>query len=436
MLVGYVDWWLAGHFLQEAPFLAAMSLMVYVLWLIPSMFSAVAIGATALVARFVGAKDSTMAMRICHQAILIGIAMAVVATLITAWGGPRFVHAMQLQGDAAFLANRYLWILVPIVPAIMVEQVGIACLRGAGDTVSGFVVKAIVVAINIVVSTVLVIGWGPLPPLGWDGLAIGTAVGHGVGGLLIAGLLLMGRAGLKVRWRQLVPDVPMIWRLLRIGIPGGLDMAVILFCHLVFVAIINRLGTLAAAAHGLGVTIESMAYLPGSAFQVAAMTMTGQMLGARDPRRAVQSALAASVAGGALMVAAGIVFYVAPETLTAFFTGNSQSPTALATVPLLKIVSWTMPSLALVMILSGALRGAGDTRWPLAISLVGFFGLRLPGAAWLAWESVTVPGLGWEVAGWGLGVTGAWYAMLIDTVVRSILFVWRFAHGGWKKTDV
>ena len=436
VLVGYTDWWLAGHYLQDAPYLAAMGLIAYVLWLLPSMFAAVAIGATALVARFVGAGQWSLAVLASNQAVTVGLVMGVLATVATAWGGPYFVYAMQLEGEAASLAIRYLWVLVPVVPAIMIEQVGIACLRGAGDTVSGFVVKTIVVAINVAVSMSLVIGWGPIPRLGWDGLAIGTAVGHGVGGLLICCLLLVGRAGLTLRVRQLWPDAMLIWRLLRIGIPGGIDTAVILTCHMAFVAIINRIGTLAAAAHGMGVTIESLAYLPGTAFQVAAMTLTGQALGARDPRRAVYSALSTFAVGGALMVAAGFVFYCAPEALTAFFTGTDDSPTARATVPLLRIVAWAMPSLAVVMILTGALRGAGDTRWTLAISLVGFFCVRLPGACWLAWDSVPLPGTGLELPGWGWGVAGAWYAMLADNLVRSLLVVWRFAHGGWKWIEV
>ena len=436
MLVGYTDWWLAGHYLKEAPYLAAMGLIAYVLWLLPSMFAAVAIGATALIARLVGADQQSLAEKVSNQAMTIGLVLSILATAATAWGGPYFVYAMQLQDEAARLAIRYLWILTPVVPAIMLEQVGIACLRGAGDTVTGFITKTIVVAINVAVSMSLIIGWGPIQPLGWEGLAIGTAVGHGVGGVLIVSCLLAGRAGLTLRWHKLRPDGMLIWRLLRIGIPGGIDTAVILTCHLAFVAIINRISTLAAAAHGLGVTIESMAYLPGAAFQVAAMTLTGQLLGARDPQRAVHSALLACAAGGAFMVAAGLAFYSAPEALTAFFTGYNNSPTAQATVPLLRIVAWAMPSLALVMILTGALRGAGDSRWPLAISLVGFFGVRLPGACWLAWDSVPLPGTNLELAGWGWGVTGAWYAMLADNLVRSILIVCRFIHGGWKQIEV
>ncbi|MBI2481632.1 MAG: MATE family efflux transporter, partial [Planctomycetia bacterium] len=78
MLVGYTDWWLAGHFLAGAEYKAAMGLMSYVLWLLPSMFAAVAIGATALIARCVGAGDREAARRVTHQALLLGSAFTIV----------------------------------------------------------------------------------------------------------------------------------------------------------------------------------------------------------------------------------------------------------------------------------------------------------------------------------------------------------------------
>jgi putative MATE family efflux protein len=436
MLVGFTDWWLAGHYLQEPPYLAAMGLMAYVLWLLPSMFAAVAIGSTAMVSRFIGARQHEAAIRTTHQALIIGAVLTVLVTLITVFFGSGFVQLMQLKDDAALLATRYLWILVPVIPAIMIEQVGIACLRGAGDTMSGFVAKTIVNLVNVGVSFVLVTGYAGFPKCGWDGLALGTACGHAVGALIILVILLVGRSGLKIRLSQLRPELDLIKRLLRIGIPGGLDIGFILLCHLAYVSIINRIGTLAAAAHGLGVTIESMAYLTGVAFQVAATTMTGQFLGARDPGRATRSAWLACSVGGGFMLVTAFAFRFFPELLTSFFTGDAANDTAQATIPLLRIVALSIPSLTLIQVLNGALRGAGDTRWPLIISIVGLLGIRLPGACLFAWDQVPIPGTHLVLQGFGWGVEGAWYAMLIDTILRSILVVARFCHGGWKNVRV
>src|SRR5262249_50082791 len=127
MLVGYTDWWLTGHFLEGPAFKAAMGLMAYTLWMIPSLFSGIAIGATALIARAIGAADVTLARRVMHQAFFAGAIVGIAATCLVAWGGREFLAIMQLSPEAAPLAQRYLTILIPIVPAIMIEQVAIAC---------------------------------------------------------------------------------------------------------------------------------------------------------------------------------------------------------------------------------------------------------------------------------------------------------------------
>ncbi len=436
LLVGYTDWWLAGHFLVGTEYKAAMGLMSYVLWLIPSMFAAVAIGATALIARFVGADHREDARRVAHQAMLVGGLLTIAVALAVIFGGRSLVQLMQLEGRAAELALHYIWIITPVIPAIMLEQVGVACLRGAGDTVSGFAAKSIVNVVNVVVSTLLVLGPGRIPNLGWEGLAIGTACGHGLGGLLILGLLIRGRAGMRLELRGMRPDSVLIRRLWRIGMPGGCDVLAIICCHFAYLAIINSLGVAAAAAHGLGIQIEAMAYMSCYAFHVAASTMTGQLLGAGDAKRAARSAIEACALGCALLTAAALVFYFAGEWLAGFFTGDIHDPTAVATGSLLKIVAFSTPPLAIVMVLTGALRGAGDTRWPLVVTFVGLIGLRLPLACLFAWGSFQIPGLNITITGLGLGVAGAWWAMVIDVVLRSILLVARFWQGRWKEIKV
>ena len=119
--------------------------------------------------------------------------------------------------------------------------------------------------------------------------------------------------------------------------------------------------------------------------------------------------------------------------MTTFFTGSATNPTAAGAVPLLKLAAFSMPGMAIAMIVSGALRGAGDTRWPLAITLIGFLLVRIPGAAWLLYEQRFIPGT--ELA-LPVGVVGAWVATLVDLWVRAALTLWRFGNGGWKHTKV
>ncbi len=133
--------------------------------------------------------------------------------------------------------------------------------------------------------------------------------------------------------------------------------------------------------------------------------------------------LTCSLVATPILITAGACLFFAAEPLVRLFVRADQTEVIGMAAPLLRIVSFSMPALAPMMVLNGALRGAGDTRWPFAITLVGLLGVRIPGAYLL------VSGLGW-------GVNGAWYAMVIDIWVRFLFVGARFLHGGWKLVRV
>ena len=289
--------------------------------------------------------------------------------------------------------------------------------------VTGLVAMIVVNVVNITVAWSLLLGLGPLPQMGWDALPISTSCGHALGGLIPFVVLLRGRKGLRIQRRLLVPDWSLMRRILRIGVPGGIDVLSIVALQLVFLSIVDRLGTVAAAAHGVAIRIESLAYLPGYAFQVAAATLAGQHLGARDYRQANRSVLVACAVSGSMLTGSGLILYFGAERLVDAFLGSEQAEVAAIAPELLRIIAVAMPPLALMQVLTGALRGAGDTAWPLAFTFIGFVGVRLP-LAWLLANTL------------GLGIRGAWYAMVTDVLVRCALVIYRFRHGGWKRVEV
>jgi len=118
------------------------------------------------------------------------------------------------------------------------------------------------------------------------------------------------------------------------------------------------------------------------------------------------------------------------------FVKPEEMDVAKHAAPLLRAISLAMPALALTMILSGALRGAGDTRWPLLFTLIGFLAIRIPGAYWLSFSWIHIPGTNFIIEGFCLGVLGAWYAMIIDLYARAAMVLYRFLHGGWKRVKV
>jgi Na+-driven multidrug efflux pump len=283
-----------------------------------------------------------------------------------------------------------------------------------------------VVLVNLALAWGFYGGEGPLPELGFQGIALGTALAHVLGGLAVLLILARGRAGLRLHWRQFRPDRALLRRLLRVGVPAGLDSLSGTVCQLWFLSIINGLGDAASsAAHGIALRWEALAYLSGHAFGTAAMALVGQNLGARQPRQAARAGWRAFGLGCLVMCGMGVFFVtVATPMFTLFCPFPWQRPVVEAGVPVLRLVAFVMPALACTIIFTAALRGAGDTRVPLLFTWVGFLVVRIPLAYLLTGDQV------------GLGLTGAWLAMVADLLVRGGFFLARFAGGRWQEVKV
>jgi putative MATE family efflux protein len=315
--------------------------------------------------------------------------------------------------------------LLLLMTCQVVEAAGIACLVGAGDTRTGLRILIGVALINLPLAWGLCYGLGPLPELGFVGIAVGTALSHLLGCLAVLAVLARGRAGLELHWRLLAPDFGLIRRLLRVSVPAAVDSFSVLAGQLWFLSIVNRLGEVAAAAHGIAIRWEALGYLSGGAFGTAAMALVGQNLGARRPDRAARSGWVALGLGGGVMCLMGVVFFTLAEPMFRLFNPYAEQQQVIKEgVPVLQLVAFAMPALASCIIFTAALRGAGDTRVPVLFTWVGFLGVRIPLAYLL-----TRPEL-------GLSLWGAWLAMFADLWVRGVFFLIRFAGGRWKTVRV
>ena len=436
--VGFTDKWLAGNLLEGAEHLAAVGLVAYCLGFLPGLFAVPAVAATALVARAVGAGDMPAARRAAAQSMLVGAVVVVLVSALVTMGGSRFLDALGLPSGSTSLARRYLAIVLPALPAMMLIHVGVAVLRGAGDMWAGLLSMSVVNLVNAAASFALAIGFAGLPRLGWEGLAWGTALGYVLGAVCVVSLLARSRHGLRPELGEWKPDRSWLTRILHVGIPAGVDAVANAACHLGFLSIVNRLGDLAAAAHAVAITIESLAFLPGSAFMVAAGTMAGQFLGAGDERRARRSVWQAALACLGLMSVAGLLFLATADGLAGWFVGGAtrQPDVAELTARLVRVVAFAQPPLALLMVLSGGLRGAGATRLPLAVNFLGLILVRLPLALLLANSAVRLPAGLPAIPGLGLGAVGAWYAMAADLTVRGLAMLVIFWRSRWSRVSV
>jgi Na+-driven multidrug efflux pump len=208
------------------------------------------------------------------------------------------------------------------------------------------------------------------------------------------------------------------------------------FGQLWFLSIINHLSDPAKAAHGIALGWEALGYLSGGAFGTAAMTLVGQNLGAKDPRRAARSGWTAFALGGILMTFMGCVFFLlAPWMFRLFCPGVGQQPIVDEGVRVLQLVAFAMPALASCIIFTSSLRGAGDTRVPVLFTWFGFFVLRIPLGYLLTRSELDLGPLG-SYRGLDWGLFGAWLAMFADLLTRGVFFLVRFASGRWQRMRV
>ena len=441
MFVGLYDQYLAGNnppadAQEHVAFQAAQTTANYLAWFISSSSAIVSVGGTALVARFIGAQDKLKAQAAANQSIVLAFVLGSFTSLVGLWLLPDLIQMMHMSAKASAMATDFLTPILMLVVFQMIEQAGLACLVGAGDTRPMMWVLGGVSLINIPLAWFCFHGLGRVPGWGFQGIAWGTAISHALGGVAVMVLLYRGRAGLHLRFSALIPNPALIRRILHISIPASIDTLSICLCQLWFLSMVNRLGDVATTAHGMAIRWESLGYLSGQAFATAAAALVGQNLGARRPGDAARAVWVAWGIGSTVMAGMGIIFYIfAPDMFRLFCPAHHQQDVIEAGVPILRLVAFAMPPLACIIIFSGALRGAGATRLPMVLSWIGFLGIRIPLAYLLMFAQTDLTPVA-RIPGLALGLYGAWLAMFADLIIRGGLFLYRFAAGSWKQVRV
>lgn len=419
MMVGIVDTYLVGHL--GAASLAAVGLANQWVMVAAMLFGAIATGATALIARFVGARERSQANEVLRQSMLLGVGIGAVATLLGTTLAEPAVRLLGAEEEVITLSASYLRIVASIFFFSTLMFIGNASLRGAGDTRTPLLVMLVVNVVNIAVAWTAINGPFGLPKMGVAGSAVGAATGRVIGSLFVMTLLLRGRSGIRLQLAGLRPDRELINRILRVGLPTGMEQLLFRSGHMVFARILAELGTVSYAANQVAMNGWSLSFMPGFGFALAATTLVGQSLGAKDPEGAQQRGYTAYRLAATLMGSIGLLFLLFPAQIVGFFT-NDPEVIEIGTLPL-RMVGLIQPLLSATMVFPGALRGAGDTRFPMFVTGASIWLIRLPLAYLFA-----------LVLGWGL--PGAWGALALDLCMRGLLNFLRFRGGRWKAVEV
>lgn len=417
--VGQFDTFLAGQISKQAT--AAVGVAAYVGWAATLMFSLVGTGATALVARAWGAGDRPAGNHLFNQAVPLAVITGMLALGLIWNGAPALATFQNQTGAAHGITVEYLQMDALSHPFSSLTLVGGAALRGVGDMRSSLLIMLVVNVLNVILSSSLVFGWVLSEPWGVSGIVWGTVLSRVIGGLLMLAMLIHGRSGLRLHLKEMWFRWESVARILRIGVPAVVDSGCTWVGHFLFLSVVAHLadgdlGEAMFAAHYIGLQIEALTYLPAVAWGTASATLIGQSLGSGNIAQARRIGHLAVLQCGVLTIFASVFYFFGADLVYQVMSQDRQVREIGA--PALRFLAFFQVPLIMTIIYIFSLRGAGDTRTPMLITMCSTLCIRVPLAYWC----------GIHMHG---GLIGAWTGMVVDNSIRATLASYRYSRGEW-----
>jgi len=414
-IVGMVQTKFIGELGAQA--LAAVGAGQRVFFAMQAILMAVSAGTTALVARSWGAGDYTEASRVTMASLVLAGAFSLAVTILGYFFAPAIAGVFGLdEHTLEMAADNIRWLCLFNV-AFAVNFILGAALRASGDAWTPLWISGGVNLLNLPLLYLFVFGEHGFPEMGVAGAAVAAGLSFTAGGALLMVLWIKQKFRVKHVgggwWRK-----ERLRRLLDIGYPAAVEQFVFQIGFFVFLMLIgNFYGTEAFAAYNIGVNMLMVCMTVGFGFSIAGSTLVGQHLGADDHSGASRSGWRAMGMAMVSMGALGVLVIVYANELATFFLGD-EPLTISYTVQFTYLLGASMPLMAIEFAIGGALRGAGDTRFPLLATIAGLIVMRC--------------GLAAVATYLGLPVLWVYAALVGDYILKGIMLIWRFHSGRWK----
>lgn len=407
--------------LNDNDAVATIGLTESVLTLVYSLAIGLSMGATAMVARRVGEKDIPAARVAALQAIYIGLGVSLLVSVVGIFFSD---DILRLMGGSESLIERNVgytrWMFTGNITIMMLFLIN-AIFRGAGD--ASLAMRSLIIAngLNIVLDPLFIFGFGPVPAMGVEGAAIATNIGRGVGVLYQVYHLVRGKGTIKLARQKMAVQWDIIVRLLKVSAGGTGQFIIASASWLFLVRIMSTFGSPAVAGYTIAIRLIVFAILPAWGMANASATLVGQNLGAGHPERAEKSVWRAAFLNMIFLGLVTVAFLLLARPMIALFTDDAE--VLRHGIMCLQIVSLGYVFYAYGMVVSQSFNGAGDTRTPTLINLVGFWMFQIPLAYFLALQL-------------GVGTPGVYAAISIAESAIAIAGIIIFRQGKWKSVRI
>lgn len=418
-ILGVADMIMIGQLIGSGA-IASVGFSNQIMYFLIFTFSAFNTGAVAMISRAYGEKDLDKMKRVAEQNVVLNLIIGICVT------GLAFVFRMQIfaiydiEPEILTGALSYFdYILVGFVPMFLSFAFA-SILRGSGDTKTPMWITGFANLINIVGNYVLITGWGIFPELGIAGAAISTSFSRTVATFMYIYVLYLKQSDikLKVKW---IFDKHILEPLFRISLPGGIEQFFMQLSFVVVGVFIAKLDTDSEALFRILIQIESLSFMPAVGISIAVATLVGKSLGEKDIDKASEVGKTASILGILWGVFVGIIFVVVPLPLLYAFT-TDQTVIAIG-IPVMLYMAFNQPGLNYMIVMGGALRGAGDTYKLMIYTMVRLWGLFVP----LSYLFILTL---------EQGVAGLWQAEILSILATAIIIFKRFHSREWALLNI
>jgi putative MATE family efflux protein len=404
------DLYWVGHLGEEA--IAAVGVAGNLTMIVLALTQMLGVGTTALISQATGRKDQLHAELVFNQSLILSLVVGLLLGIVGF--SLRGVYCDSLSADAttASLAKSYLaWFIPGLVLQFPLVTLGSA-LRATGIVKPAVALQVLSVALNMILAPLLVFGLIGLPRLGVTGAALATFISILIANLLMIVYFERKYEYLRFRASLLAPRIGVWWDMLKVGLPAGLEFALIFLYVLLVYGIIRDFGPAAQAGFGIGARVMQALFLPVVALSFAISPIVGQNFGGRRPDRVRQTVTAAIGLASLIMLVLAMLAHFFPAPLIRAF---SREPGVIAFgSEYLSITSWNFVAAGIVFSSSSIFQGLGNTIPPLLSSLTRLLLFALP-TIWLARRA-------------GFEIRWVWYLSVGSQIFQaclSLFLLWR-----------
>ena len=364
-----VDTWVVGNYVSNEAFSAVGSVGPIVNMLI-GFFMGLSSGAGVVISQYYGARRHEEVRQTVHTAIVMTLILGVAFTGIGLFMIPYMLQLMNTPANVLPESTAYLSIYFSGIMGLMLYNIGAGILRAVGDSQRPFYFLVVCAIVNTVLDLVFVLVFH----MGVRGVALATIIAQGVSAVLVLITLMRTDECIKLRLRDLRIHWPMLKKIIRVGIPAALQMAITSFSNIFVQSYINYFGADCMSGWTAYSKVDQLLFLPMQSIALASTTFVGQNLGRNLPERARagirQSLIIAIVSTLILMVP--VMVFAAP--VVSFF--NAKPEVVEYGTMLLRLMTPFYVLCCFNQVLGGALRGAGNSKATMVIMLLSFVAFR------------------------------------------------------------